>query len=137
MAQKCLYAFMAVILVVMTACSGTLRAVERKSASRVTINYSDSKVGSSNLQVVMPEGERYEGRVERGTERTRAHAGTTASMDRFEAVETFHGNAEAVLTGDRGNMMQCRFEYDVILGFKGGGFGICQLSDGRIIDVFF
>jgi len=59
-------------------------------------------------------------------------------MDRFEEVETFEGNAEAVLSGDRGNMMQCRFALaDVILGFKSGGFGICQLSDGRIMDVFF
>ncbi len=137
MTPKGLYVLIALCLVVMTACSGSLRAVERRSASRVTINYSDSQVGSANLQVVMPEGERFEGQVERGTERTRTNDGNTVSMDRFEAVETFHGNAEAVLSGDRGNMMQCRFAYDPILGFKGGGFGICQLSDGRVIDVFF
>jgi len=137
MTQKGLHVMIAACLVVMTACSGSLRAVERNSASRVTINYSDSQIGSANLQVIMPEGERFEGHVERGTERTRPNDGTTVSMDRFEAVETFHGNAEAVLTGDRGNMMQCRFVYDAILGFKGGGFGLCQLSDGRVIDVFF
>jgi hypothetical protein len=137
MTQKCSYAMIALCLVFMTACSGSLRAVERKSASRVTINYTDSQVGSANLQVIMPEGERFEGRVERGTERTGNNDGSTVSMDRFEAVETFHGNAEAVLSGDRGNMMQCRFVYDAILGFRGGGFGICQLSDGRVIDVFF
>ena len=138
MTQKCLYALIAVCLVAITACSGSLRGIVRNHNDRAAITYSDSKVGSANLQVVMPEGERFEGRVELGTERTRYNAGATASMDRFEAVETFDGNAEAVLTGDRGNMMQCRFVLtDVILGFRSGGFGICQLSDRRIVDVFF
>lgn len=138
MTQKCLYAFIAVSLVVITACSGSLRGIVRNNASRVALNYSDSQIGSANLQAVMPEGELFEGRVELGTERTQSHSAATASMDRFEAVETFDGNAEAVLTGDRGNMMQCRFVLtDVILGFRSGGFGICQLSDKRIVDVFF
>ena len=138
MTQKYLYAFIAVCLVVMTACSGSLRGIVRNNADRVALNYSDSQVGSANLQVVMPEGERFEGRVERGTERTQYNSGATASMDRFKAVEAFQGDSDAVLSGDRGNMMQCRFALtDVILGFKSGGFGLCQLSDGRVVDVFF
>jgi hypothetical protein len=95
-------------------------------------------MGSANLRVVMPEGESFEGRVERGTDRTQPNSGATASMDRFQAVESFQGNADAVLSGDRGNMMQCRFFLtDVILGFRSGGFGLCELSDGRVIDVFY
>jgi len=138
MTQKYWYAFIAVCLVVMTACSGSLRGIVRNNADRVSLNYSDSQVGSANLQVVMPEGERFEGRVELGTERTQSNPDTTASMDRFEAVENFQGNSEAVLSGNRGNMMQCRFALtDVILGFRSGGFGICQLSDGRVVDVIF
>jgi len=120
------------------ACSGTLRGVVQNDGNRVSFNYSDSQVSSANLQVVMPEGERFEGRVERGTERTRPNFGATASTDRFEAVEFFDGNADAVLSGDLGNIMQCRFFLtDIILGFRGGGFGLCQLSDGRVIDIFF
>ena len=138
MTQKCLYAVIAVFLGVVTACSGTMRGVVQNDGNRVSFNYSDSQIGSANLQVVMPEGERFEGRAERGTDRTRPNSGATASMDRFEAVDSFDGNADAVLSGDRGNMMQCRFSItDFILGFKSGGFGVCQLSDGRVIDVFF
>jgi hypothetical protein len=138
MTQKCLYAVIAVFLGIVTACSGTMRGVVQNDGNRVSFNYSDSQIGSANLQVVMPEGERFEGRVERGTDRTRPNSGSTASMDRFEAVDSFDGNADAVLSGDRGNMMQCRFSItDFILGFKSGGFGVCQLSDGRVIDVFF
>ena len=138
MRQKWLYAITAVTLVLMVACSGSLRGVMRKDASRVAFNYSNSQVGNAELRVILPEGERFEGRAERGINLTRPKAGTTTSMDRFEAVEEFQGNAEAVLSGDRGNIMQCRFLLtDVILGYKSGGFGICQLSDGRVIDVFF
>ena len=138
MRQISLYAFIAAILIVMAACSGSLRGVMRIDASRIPFNYSDSQIGNANLQVVLPGGERFEGRTGRGIELTLPMAGATASMDRFEAVEEFKGNAEAVLSGDRGNLMQCRFLLtDVILGFKGGGFGICQLSDGRVIDIFF
>lgn len=138
MTQRWLYALIAVILMATAACSGSLRGVLRNDANRVSFNYSNSQVGNANLQVTLPGGERFEGRAERGINHTRPNAGATTSMDRFEAVETFQGNAEAVLSGDRGNIMQCRFLLtDVILGFKSGGFGICQLSDGRVIDVFY
>ena len=138
MRQKWLYAITAVTLIVMAACSGSLRGVMRKDASRMSFDYSNSQIGNAELKVILPEAERFEGPAERGINQTRPKAGTTASMDRFEAVEEFKGDAEAVLFGDRGNIMQCRFLLtDVILGFKGGGFGICQLSDGRVIDVFF
>jgi len=138
MTQKCLYALLSLIFVAMIACSGTMRGVVQNDGNRVQFNYSDSKIGSANLQVVMPEGERFEGRVERGTGRTQPNFGATASSDRFQAVERFDGNADAVLSGDRGNIMQCRFFLtDVILGFRSGGFGLCQLSDGRVIDVFY
>ena len=138
MTQKWLYASIVAILLLMTACSGSLRGVRRNDAARVAFNYSNSQIGNGDLQVMLPEGENFEGRTKRGINLTRPKAGAAASMDRFEAVETFKGNAEAVLSGDRGNIMQCRFLLtDVILGFKSGGFGLCQLSDGRVIDVFF
>jgi hypothetical protein len=97
-----------------------MRGVVQNDGNRVSFKYS------------------FEGRVERGTDRTQPNSGATASMDRFQAVESFQGNADAVLSGDRGNMMQCRFFLtDVILGFRSGGFGLCELSDGRVIDVFY
>ena len=138
MIQKCLYAFIAVFLALMTACSGTMQGVVRKDARRVAFDYSGSSAGTADLQVAMPDGERFEGRVERGTDNTERESGVTRSMDRFEAVQSFDGNADAVLAGSRGNIMKCRFHLtDVIIGFSGGGFGICQLSDGRVIDIFF
>ena len=139
MIPKCIYAAMVIIFAVLTACSGTLQGVVRKDARRVAFNYSDSRIGTAaDIQVVMPEGEHFEGRVERGTDGTRPNSSSTISTDRFEAVETFVGNADAVLSGNRGNIMKCRFHLtDIIIGFSSHGFGICQLSDGRVIDIFF
>ncbi len=101
-----MYAFIAVFLALMTACSGTMQGVVRKDARRVVFDYSDSKIGTADVQVVMSEGERFEGRVERGTDRTRPNSSSTISTDRFEAVETFGGNADAVLSGNRGKFSQ-------------------------------
>ncbi len=138
MTRKCLYTVTTIFLAVMTACSGTMQGVVRKDARRVSVNYSDSRIGTADVMVVMPGGERFEGRTKRGTEGTTSDSGTTSSTDAFEAIETFDGNADAVLTGNRGNIMKCRFHLtDSIIGFSGGGFGICQVSDGRVIDIFF
>ncbi len=138
MTPKCICVAMAIIFAVLTACSGTLQGVVRKDARRVSFNYSDSRIGTADVRVAMPEGEHFEGRVARGTDGTRPNSSTTISTVRFEAVETFNGNADAVLSGNRGNIMKCRFHLtDIIIGFSSGGFGICQLSDGRVIDIFF
>ena len=135
---KPLYAFTAALVVVLTACSGTIQGVVRQDARRVPFHFSDSRIGTADLQVTMPEGERFEGRTTRGTAETAPSSGASISSDRFEAVESFDGNAEAVLTGDRGNIMKCRFHItDIIFGFTSGGFGICQVSDGREIDIYF
>jgi hypothetical protein len=65
-------------------------------------------------------------------------AGSKDEAAVFPALQTFPGNAKAVLSGNRGNQMACRFRLtDVIIGFASGGFGLCQMSDGRVIDVFF
>ena len=138
MTRKHLYTYIALLLVVLTACSGTMQGVVRKDARRVPFHYSDSRIGTADVQVTMPEGERFEGRTKRGTDGTTPGSGTSTSSDRFEAVEGFDGNADAVLAGNRGNIMKCRFHLtDIIIGFSSGGFGICQVSDGRVIDIFF
>jgi hypothetical protein len=138
MTQRYLYACTTALLAVITACSGSMKGVVRTDARRVSINYSDSRIGTADLQILMPEGERFAGRTKRGTDSTSSNSSATSSSDSFEAVETFDGNADAVLTGNRGNIMKCRFHLtDVIIGFSSGGYGICQVSDGRIIDIFF
>ena len=138
MSRKYLFVFMAVLAGILTACSGTMDGVVREGADRVKFKYSGARIASSEVQVKMPEGERFVGRTQMGTKATARNAGGTTSSDQFDAVEEFEGNADAVLTGDRGNIMKCRFQLtDIVIGFPSGGFGLCQVADGRTIDIFF
>lgn len=64
--------------------------------------------------------------------------GTVYSGGGFGTVVTTNssGNFVAVLMGDRGSSMRCQMNYADSSGLTNmGGVGICQHSDGRIIDV--
>jgi len=131
-----------IILTATMGCSGQMDGVIQSDAGRIEIMYTDSRVAVAELITVLPDGERFHGKPER-LDRTKdmmeaASTGTDDISVHFEALQTFPGNVKATLSGNRGNIIKCRFKLtDVILGFASGGFGICQISDGRVIDVFF
>ena len=130
---------MIMLLAVLPGCSGTMKGVVRRDARRIQISFTDARVGEGHLQTVLPSGERFEGRLTKpGSPESMAGANAGAASFNFEAVDEVKGNAEAVLSGDRGNFMKCRFRLsDNIIGLSAGGSGICQVTDGRVIDVFF
>lgn len=116
------------------ACSGTMKGIDRYSGQRVFFSYTDDKFGSAEIQVTLPDGERFMGRIVEQPVTTNTTAPPGKS---YPAVDQFAGNAEAFLLGDRGNSMKCKFRLsDTVLGFKGGGFGLCETFDGRVIDLF-
>jgi len=124
-------------------CAGTMKGIIRQGGIDLPFSYSQAFSGPDTLQTVLPDGERFSGEVVEygsGAMHT-AQAGSTgsgASPNRFDAVEEFKGNKEAVLHGDKGHTMRCRFKVmDIITGFATGGYGICQISDGRVIDLYF
>ena len=128
--------FLASIIVVLAsmACSGTMKGVDRFTGERVYFAYEDEKFGSASIKVVMPDGERFSGKTLDEPLETSA---MSASGKRYHMVDRFPGKIAAYLTGDRGTNMKCKFRLsDPVLGFKGGGFGLCQTSDDRLIDVF-
>jgi len=114
----------------------------RSDADRIEIMYTDSRVAVAELIAVFPNGEQFRGKSEK-FDRAREiletdNKKTDDVAAHFEALQTFPGNAKAMLTGSGGQTIKCRFKLaDVIIGFSSGGFGICQVSDGRVIDVFF
>ncbi len=58
--------------------------------------------------------------------------GTTVPV--FTSTTT--GNLVAVMFGDKGSTMRCDMNYADSSGFTSmGGVGVCQHSDGRVIDV--
>ncbi len=119
-----------VLVFAIISCAGTMKGVDRYSGKRIYFSYEDQNFGSGEIQVTMPDGERFVGR--RVDEPMAAGEGK-----KYPNVYEFPGNTEVFLQGDRGNNMRCRFRLsDTVLGFKHGGFGLCETADGRVIDMF-
>lgn len=122
------------IIFALMACSGSMKGIDRYSGKRVQMAYENEKFGSAGLQIKMPDGELFMGKLlgEPG-----AAAADAPSQKEYPAVDEFHGNTEAFLFGDRGNYMKCKFRIsDTMMGFKSGGFGLCETSDGRVVDIY-
>ena len=142
MNKKAIFGLTIIILTTTFGCSGTMDGVIRQDAARFQITYTDTRVGSAELITVMPGGEQFRGKSERLDPEKEMMTARAAAADEnspsFPALLTFPGNAKAALSGNMGGKMACRFKLtDVIIGFSSGGFGLCQMSDGRVIDVFF
>ena len=140
MRNWCAFILVAVLLTVQLGCAGSMKGVVRRDAKRIEVTYTDSRLGKARLQTVLPGGERFEGKIVRtgwaGAQSDSAVSGNDSTD--FEDVQMFEGNAEATLSGNKGNFMKCRFNLtDSIIGLSSGGFGMCQVTDGRIIDIFF
>ena len=140
MTKRYIFILVAILLTVQLGCAGSMKGVVRRDAKRVNITYTDSRLGKGTLQTVLAGGERFEGKTVRigwmGAQSDSAVSGDESTD--FEDVQMFEGNAEATLSGNKGNFMKCRFNLaDSIIGLSSGGFGLCQVTDGRVIDIFF
>jgi len=129
-------------------CAGDLQGIVRQQNLVVTLHYDETIIGYETLEATLPGGEHFKGRfigkiassfgIGFGVSFSGAIATTTTGNRLFNAVDAYNGNIEAVLTGKKGHSTKCRFKLEKPLrGFAGGGAGVCQVSDGRIIDVVF
>ena len=115
----------------MMACGGTMKGIDRYTGKRVHFSYEDHNFGSGEIQTTMPDGEHFVGNiVDESSEVQDTGKG-------YPNVYEFPGNTDVFLTGDNGTQMKCKFRLsDKVLGFRGGGYGICETEDGRVIDMF-
>jgi hypothetical protein len=122
-------AVLPILLFAVMACAGTMKGIDRHSGKRVHFEYEDQNFGTGEIQMTMPDGERFVGSI--------VDEPTAEAAKEYPNVYEFPGNTEAFLQGDRGSMMRCKFRLsDTLLGFRGGGYGICETADGRVIDMF-
>ena len=99
----------------LTACVGTMNGIERGSGEPILVAYSMSPQ-HDDLQVTMPDGE--------------AYAGKAVMVGRSTGI------SQAVLFGDRGGAMHCKLQYASSSGYtKSGGVGVCEATNGQIIDI--
>jgi len=137
--------FSILVAVLLSACAGTMRGMVQQSGDSVSLHFEDTGFGYGQLKTTLPDGETFQGKfVEEsstsfGTGFGTAWSGnTTGYGTTFGTVESFSGNIEAVLFGDRKHTMKCCFRAaDSMMGLPSGGIGMCQVSDGRVIDVQF
>lgn len=126
----------------LAACSGTMQGVMRGSGQPVQFSY-EQGMDSDTLTAVI-DGESFRGKsVMRGASTTvgtgfgtvRA-AGTTAFGTTTVFGSTYTGDFVAVLLGSQGSSLSCQLQYADSSGFTtSGGVGVCQHSDGRVIDI--
>ena len=129
MKRQILIVVLPIWIIAVMACAGTMKGVDRYSGKRVYFSYEDEKFGSGEIQMTMPDGERFVGGI--------VDEATVESSKEYPNVYEFSGNTEAFLQGDRGGNMRCKFRLsDTVVGFHSGGYGLCETEDGRIIDVF-
>ena len=126
----------------------------------VTMTYRSERFGENGtMQATLPGGETFSGRYLQVTSETSAEAidpmwgGFSMGWDSFggeggiegpawvggydmpEFMQNYSGKVIALLLGDRGDKMRCRFRLaNPSEGMSGGGVGECQVTGGATID---
>jgi len=121
--------FWLLLVFAVISCAGTMKGIDRYSGRRVYFSYEDQKFGTGEIKMTMPDGERFVGRI--------VDKPAADDSNLYPNVYEFPGNTTVFLQGDRGGKMKCKFKLsDTILGFRSGGYGLCETADGRVIDMF-
>lgn len=111
-----------------------MQGVVRDEGTRIPFTYEQGAVSDKYRTTV--DGENFEGKAVFAN----ASSGSGVAIANGQVVpvvtSTTTGNLVATLFGDRGSTMRCSMNYADSSGFTTmGGVGVCQHSDGRIIDV--
>ena len=130
------------IVGLLAACSGTMKGMVQQGGESVNFQFEDTGIGHGELRATLSDGEKFEGKFAEesssGFVTGFDTSGTIVHKEAFEAVESYSGNIEAILFGNKGHIMRCKFRAaNTLRGLPSGGEGRCQVSDGRVIDVQF
>ena len=129
----------------LAACSGTMKGMVQQGDGSVNFQFEDTGIGHGKLSATISDGETFKGRFADEASSgyvtgfdTEGRGAIIVHPEEFEAVESYSGNIEAILFGNKGHTMRCKFRANnSLLGLPSGGEGRCEVSDGRVIDVQF
>ena len=129
----------------LAACSGTMKGMVQQGGESVNFQFEETGFGHGKLTATLPDGETFKGKFADEASSgfvtgfdTEGPGATIVHREAFEAVESYSGNIEAILFGNKGHTMRCKFRAgNSFRGLPSGGEGRCQVSDGRVIDVQF
>ncbi|MEO9631269.1 MAG: hypothetical protein ABJG14_12620 [Sulfitobacter sp.] len=128
--SKSLIAVPALALSMLSACGGNMQGVVRGTGEPVAFTYEQGM--SSDRLTAMIDQEAFAGKaVMRGGSTTIGNVGVSTLV-----TSSYTGDFVATLIGSRGSTLSCQLQYADSSGFTGaGGVGVCQHSDGRLIDI--
>ena len=129
----------------LSACSGTMKGVVQQGGGSVNFQFEETGIGHGNMRATLSDGESFKGRFADEAASgfvtgfdTEGPSATIVRKEAFEALQSYSGNFEAILFGNKGHTMLCKFRAgNSLRGLPSGGEGRCQISDGRVIDVQF
>ena len=122
------------VLMLLVACGGTMDGVVRGEGTQVTISYEQGM--DRDFYETTVDGEKFKGQAVQADTRTGVGVGLAAGTTVPVVTSSTSGNFVAVMFGDQGSTMRCNMNYADSSGFTtSGGVGVCQHSDGRIIDI--
>ena len=122
------------MLTLLVACAGTMQGVVRGEGTRVTFKYEQGM--DRDFYEVTNDGEYFKGQAVHADSRTGVGVGVADGTTVSVITSSTSGNIVAVMFGDKGSTMRCNMNYADSSGFTTmGGVGVCQHSEGRVIDI--
>jgi hypothetical protein len=119
-----------VMFAFLSACGGNMQGMVRGTGQPVVFAY-EQGMSSDSLTAVI-DREEFAGRaVMRGSSTTVGNFGLSTLV-----ASSSTGDVVATLIGNQGSTLSCQLQYADSSGFTtAGGVGLCQHSDGRVIDI--
>lgn len=114
----------------LSACSGSMQGMVRGTGEPVAFSYeqgmsSDSLTATIDQEVFVGKS------VMRGSSTAIGNVGLSTLV-----ASSYTGDFVAKLLGNRGSTLSCELQYADSSGLTtAGGVGVCQHSDGRLIDI--
>ena len=120
-----------VTIIALSGCEGAMQGVVRGEGTRVQFQY-EQGVSSDSYTAIVDE-ETFKGKAVFAD--SRSGYGFDSNFN-SAVFSTTSGKIVATLFGDKNSTLRCNMTYADSSGFTSlGGVGVCQHSDGRIIDV--
>ena len=121
-------------ITLLAACGGTMDGVVRGEGTHVTIRYEQGM--DRDFYEMTVDGENFQGQAIQADARTGFGVGFAAGTAVPVVTSSTSGSFVAVMFGNQGSTMRCNMNYADSSGFTtSGGVGVCQHSDGRMIDI--
>ena len=119
-----------VLALSLSACSGNMQGVVRGTGQPITFAY-EQGVSSDSLTATIDQ-EVFAGKaVMRGASTMLGNVGLFTLV-----ASSYTGDFVATLIGNQGSTLSCQLQYADSSGLTtAGGVGVCQHSDGRLIDI--